>query len=185
MSSPPSSNAEENPPHFILVSQSPLPSGSTASRPSYKSFTHPVIEYHYADDLPHALLPQNPQEHVLVLDYDPTNATPPVAQSLSTDLAVLGVKATEAPASGPATDDSPNPKKNGQIYVIETTQIPSETLDEYDVDSGQAVISEFKQRNKILRAALEYPVPLRRDCHDILMANTSQASNELLGSILG
>ncbi|EKM60982.1 uncharacterized protein PHACADRAFT_247247 [Phanerochaete carnosa HHB-10118-sp] len=124
MSSPPSSNAEENPPYYILVSQSPLPSGSTASRPPYQSFTHPIIEYHYADDLPHALLPQNPQEHVLVLDYDPTSTISPVAQILSTELAVLSVKATAAPASGPATDDSPNPKKNGQIYVIETTQIP-------------------------------------------------------------
>ena len=127
MSSPPSSGAEEHPPHYILVSQSPLPSGPTTTRLPYKSFTHPLIEYHYADDLPHALLPQNPQEHVLVLDYDPTNATPPIAQSLSTDLAVLGVKATEAPASGSATDDNPNPKKNSQIYVIETTQIPLDT----------------------------------------------------------
>lgn len=124
MSSPPSSTAEENPPYYILVSQSPLPSGSAASRPPYKSFTHPIIEYHYADDLPHALLPQNPQEHVLVLDYNPANAAPPIAQILSTELAVLSVKATAAPASGPAIDDSPNPKKNGQIYVIETTQIP-------------------------------------------------------------
>lgn len=56
-------------------------------------------------------------------------------------------------------DDAPNPRKNNQMYVIETTQIPVDTPIEYDVDSGQALISEFKQRNTILRAVLEYPAP--------------------------
>ena len=70
------------------------------------------------------LLPQSPHEQVLILDYDPTNMTVPMAQSLSPDLAVLGVKVAEAPSS--TIDDNPNPRSNNYIYVIETTTKPSD-----------------------------------------------------------
>lgn len=126
MTSPPSSIGD-TPPYYVLVSQAPLQTTPSAAGPSFKSFGHPTIEYHYADDLPHALLPQSAQEHVLVLDYDPTNVTPPRAQSLSTELAVVGVQVADAPAASSTADDSPNPKKNSKIYVIETTAIPSDS----------------------------------------------------------
>ena len=126
MSSPPSSSPADSPPFYVLVSQTPLPSAASATGAACKSFSHPIIEYHYADDLPHALLPQSAQEHVLVLDYDPTTPAVTTAQSLSTDLAVLGVKVTDAPAASSTTDDAPIPKRNGKIYVIETTAVPAE-----------------------------------------------------------
>ena len=72
------------------------------------------------------LLPQSPHEQVLILDYDPANITAPVAQSLSPDLAVVGVNVAEAPAASSAIDDNPNPRSNSCIYVIETTNTPSE-----------------------------------------------------------
>ena len=164
MSSPPSSSAGDTPPHYVLVSQTPLVSTSTAPGPSFKSFSHPVIEYHYADDLPHALLPRSTQEHVLVLDYDSASASQPVAQSLSTDLAVLDVKVTDAPAASSVTDDAPIPRRNGKIYVIETTAVPSDVYvlsfhtiqhlssrgisrpEEQDFETVHTLISEFKQR---------------------------------------
>jgi hypothetical protein len=126
MSSPPSSSAGDTSPYYVLVSQTPVASSAATGGPSFKSFIHPVIEYHYADDLPHALLPQTAQEHVLVLDYDPTTGTVPIAHSLSTDLAVLGVKVTDVPAASSVTDDAPILKRNGKIYVIETTAVPSD-----------------------------------------------------------
>ena len=56
------------PPCYILVSHSPAtgsPSTATTS-----TLSHPEIEYHYADDSPHAFLPQYPGEHVVVLDFN-------------------------------------------------------------------------------------------------------------------
>lgn len=112
------------PPYYVLVSHAPLQTDQTATSASYTSFSHPTVEYHYADDLPHALLPRSPGEHVLVLDYDPHRVSPPVAQSLSTDLAVIGVKVTEAPGAATAEEEGP---RNNKIYVLETTTLPEDS----------------------------------------------------------
>lgn len=122
MSSPPSSEA---PPYYVLVSQAAPPAGSQSVGGVYKSFSHPIIQYHYADDHPHALLPQSPNEHVLVLDYDHSDLALPVAQSLSTELAVVGVRVTDAPATATATEDN-TAFRNNKMYVIETTAVPPE-----------------------------------------------------------
>ncbi|KIP12022.1 hypothetical protein PHLGIDRAFT_21318 [Phlebiopsis gigantea 11061_1 CR5-6] len=162
MSSPPSSLPGDHPPYYILVSQTPVASASTEPGPTYKSFSHPVIQYHYADDVPNMLLPQSPHEQVLILDYDPTNMTVPMAQSLSPDLAVLGVKVAEAPSS--TIDDNPNPRSNNYIYVIETTAKPTDlTPDIEDQDTVHSLLSRFKQRNAVLRATLEYPESRSQD----------------------
>ena len=120
MSSPPSSEA---PPYYVLVSQSASPAGPQPAGVVYKTFSHPIIEYHYADDDPHALLPRSANEHVLVLDYDHSDLVLPVAQSLSTDLAVVGVRVADAPATSTATEDN-TASRNNKMYVIETTAVP-------------------------------------------------------------
>ena len=109
------------PPYYVLVSHTlTLPSVAGTST----TFSHPTIEYHYADDSPHNLLPRSPDEHVLVLDYEPMASGTVPAQSLSQELAVKGVKVVDAPgASIAATEDGP---RNPKIYVIETSMTPQE-----------------------------------------------------------
>lgn len=77
---------------------------------------HPTIQYHYQDDSPLALLPQHPDEHVLVLDYDPDSTTQPTVQSLSKTLVTTGLRIEEAP--GAAAADA----KNDRMYIVETTE---------------------------------------------------------------
>lgn len=110
-----------DPPYYVLVSHTlTLPSVAGTST----AFSHPTIEYHYADDSPHNLLPRALDEHTLVLDYDPSCFVHPTAQSFSQELAVKGVKVADAPgASTAAVEDGP---KNTKIYVIETSVAPSE-----------------------------------------------------------
>ena len=120
MASSPTQNTSE-PPSYVLVSHA-LASSSVAG-PS-TTLSHATIEYHYADDSPHALLPRTPEEHVLVLDYDPTQVPLPTAQSLSPDLAVKGVKVVDAPGAGVAPDEGP---RNNKLYVIETSATPLQT----------------------------------------------------------
>jgi hypothetical protein len=100
------------PPHYILYSHSPL-----SAAPS-TSLGHPVIQYHYADDSPLALLPQAPDEHVLLLEFDPSSPSAPTAKSISRNIAVTGLKIAEAP--GAAAEENP---KNSTMYILETTTI--------------------------------------------------------------
>ncbi|KIK71202.1 hypothetical protein GYMLUDRAFT_132526, partial [Collybiopsis luxurians FD-317 M1] len=92
------------PPYYILFSTQPASSSTLG---------HPTIQYHYADDSPLALLPQHPDEHVLLLDYDP-NSQKPIVTSTSRTLAVTGVKIGEAPGAAVAED-----KRNDRMYIIE------------------------------------------------------------------
>lgn len=113
-----SAQLSSEPPYYVLISHSlPLPStvGPTTT------FSHPTIEYHYADDSPHNFLPRTPEEHVIVLDFDPSDSTAPTAQSLSLDLAVKGVKVADAPGASTTNEDGPMNKK---MYVIETSTSP-------------------------------------------------------------
>ena len=96
----------------------------TAPSTSYTTFSHPTVEYHYADDMPNALLPQSPGEHVLVLDYDPHRPMTPVAKSLSTNITVVGVKVAEAPGAPSPEEEGP---RNDKMYVLETATLPQET----------------------------------------------------------
>ena len=102
------------PPYYILFAHSPL----SSSTPGALSNTlgHPTIQYHYQDDSPLALLPQHPDEHVLVLDYDPDSTTQPTVQSLSKTLVTTGLRIEEAP--GAAAADA----KNDRMYIVETTE---------------------------------------------------------------
>ncbi|GLB36327.1 hypothetical protein LshimejAT787_0306150 [Lyophyllum shimeji] len=141
------------PPYYILFSHSSIAS-QNAGAPS-STLGHPTIQYHYANDSPLALWPQHPNEHVLVLDYDPTSNKPPTVQSMSNHLTVASLKVEEAPGAAAANENDP---KNDRMFIIDTT-----TSDAFaDVPTGDRksaydVLMQFKRRNAILRRALAYP----------------------------
>ncbi|KAI0348618.1 hypothetical protein BDW22DRAFT_109779 [Trametopsis cervina] len=131
MTSPSSQNSSE-PPFYILVSHSltaPFSAGPSTT------LSHPVIEYHFADDSPKDLLPRTPGEQVVVLDYDVSHSAVPTAQSFSPALAVKGVK----------------------MYVIETSIAPTESVEVDEHQSASAILAEFRQRNAAIRSILDYP----------------------------
>lgn len=101
-------------PFYVLCEHSAIHSG-----PPSNALAHPVIQYHYADDSPLALWQQHPNEHVLVLDYDPTTSQSTV-QSMSKDLAVVSLKIEEAPGAAAADGDG---TRSDRMYIIQTTAI--------------------------------------------------------------
>lgn len=109
------------PPFYILVSHSSLLNNSTTPSTSSTTLGHPSIQYHYADDSPLSLVPQTADEHVLVLDYNPTNMSSnvPTIKSISRSLAVTGVKVSEAPGATAAHDEL-KIKRNDKMYILET-----------------------------------------------------------------
>ncbi|KAI8995556.1 hypothetical protein BD414DRAFT_479880 [Trametes punicea] len=115
------SPASTAPPYYILIAHSQ--SLHNPAAPPCTSLSHPVIEYHYADDAPNTLLPQYPGEHVLVLDYDPARPGTPTVKSLSPDLAVSAVKVVDAPGAAVAGEPALN---NNSMYVITTTVKPTD-----------------------------------------------------------
>ncbi|TCD71241.1 hypothetical protein EIP91_011719 [Steccherinum ochraceum] len=142
------------PPYYVLVSHTPHANPSSAPPPTI--FSHPTIEYHYADDPPDNLLPRVPGEVVLVLEHHRSDddSSEYVGKSLTTELAVTSVRVTEAPGAG-AMDDG---GKNGNMYVLDTTVLPEEILEEEDYQSPQSILARFKQRNTVLRRVLDYPL---------------------------
>ncbi|THU94824.1 hypothetical protein K435DRAFT_724172 [Dendrothele bispora CBS 962.96] len=135
------------PPHYILFS-----SNSASST----ALGHPTIQYHYADDSPVSLLPQHPDEHVLLLTYDPNSSSSPSAVSTSRNVVVTGVKVEEAP--GAAAQEE---KHNDRMYIIETISNPADpkhsTQNTMEHQSPHSALAQFKQRNALLRRALAYP----------------------------
>ncbi|KAI0778107.1 hypothetical protein BD413DRAFT_506836 [Trametes elegans] len=141
-----------DPPYYILVAQSQALYNPAAPAPT--SLSHPVIEYHYADDAPNSLLPQRPGEHVLVLDYDPARPGTPSVKSLSPDLVVSAVKVADAPGAAVAGEPA---LRNNSIYVIETTTKLLDPPPEDDELPVHEVLARYKHRNAILRRILDYP----------------------------
>ena len=105
--------ATEHPPYYILVSH------NSALATTSAILSHPVIEYHYADDSPHSLLPQYKDERILVIDYDPSRSTPPTATSLSPDLSVTNVQVAAAAGAGGVDEEH-------KMYILETMTMPEE-----------------------------------------------------------
>ncbi|KAF9443709.1 hypothetical protein P691DRAFT_808450, partial [Macrolepiota fuliginosa MF-IS2] len=101
------------PPYYILVSHSSIDNAAPGAQSS--NFSHPIVQYQYQDDSTLPLLPQHPDEHVLILDYDPSAQNEPSVKSISPSLIVTGLKVDEAP--GAAVTDG----KNSHMFVIETT----------------------------------------------------------------
>ena len=109
-------------PYYVLVSpssqtQSPAATGSTTP-----VLNHPVLQYHYANDSPLSLLPRSPNEHVLVVDYDPLTPQCTRAQSISGSSAVTGIKVTEAPGAASAEGSA---GWCNNMFVLETTTFDS------------------------------------------------------------
>lgn len=114
---------ELEPPFYVLVAHTQLPSYSVAG-PGPTTLSHPTIQYHFADDPSHAILPSSDAETVIVLDYTSPAATP-VAESLRKALAVTGVKMSEAPGTAVGTKDG-DLKRNNKMYVVETMSLSEE-----------------------------------------------------------
>jgi len=144
------------PPYYILVSHSPLSTNTPGVLSN--ALGHPQIQYHYADDSPLALLPQTPNEHVLVLDYDPTIPTSPTAKSMSRNMVVTSVKVAEAPGAAADEDEL---KKNDKMYILETTTASDDNsnleVSQRERLAPEVILAQFKQRNAILRRALLFP----------------------------
>jgi hypothetical protein len=106
-----------DPPFYILCSSSPISAATVPGAPS-TTLGHPAIQYHYKDDSPFALLPQTPDEQILILDWDPNGApaSVPAVRSISRNVAVTAVRVAEAP--GAAAEDE---VRNDRMYIIETT----------------------------------------------------------------
>lgn len=136
---PPSVSVEmAHPPYYVLISHSTLSGTSQAI-----SFRHPTIQYHYSDDSPLSLLPQHPQEHVLVLNHDPQpSAAPPTVQSISKTLIVTRLKVEEAPGAAAAVGDHDG--KNDKMFIVETCTDDSTPHEERK--QPQAILAHFKYR---------------------------------------
>ncbi|KAH9898478.1 hypothetical protein C8Q73DRAFT_788658 [Cubamyces lactineus] len=149
-----------DPPYYVLIAHSQ--SLSNPAQPPSTSLSHPVIEYHYADDAPDSLLPRSPDEHVLVLDFDPARPGSPTVKSLSPDLAVSAVKVVDAPGAAVAGEPA---LSNNNMYVITTSSRPTESpLEDDEPPSVHEILARYKQRNAILRSILDYPnapIPLK------------------------
>lgn len=102
-------------PYFIMLSQSTMP--LAGENPSTASLVHPIIQYQFANDNPHDILPRHDGESVIILDYEPDKAAP-LVESASKNIAVTGIKVTDAPPSGALTDGET--RRNDNMFIIET-----------------------------------------------------------------
>jgi hypothetical protein len=107
-------------PYYIFVSNSSLLS-TTQAVPS-SLLLHPNIQYHYQDDSPLELLPRSEDEHVLVLDYDPTDLNQSSAKSISSNIAVTSLKVTDAPGAAASGSDE-FLSKNDKMYIVHTSTL--------------------------------------------------------------
>lgn len=105
------------PPYYILISHSSLSSPNQG--PLSNSLGHPIIQYHYSDDSPLSLLPQRPDECILVLDHDLQSSALPTVRSISENMVVTGLKVEEAPGAAVAVEADVG--KNDKMFIIETT----------------------------------------------------------------
>ncbi|KAF8213373.1 hypothetical protein K438DRAFT_1803868 [Mycena galopus ATCC 62051] len=138
-----------HPPFYIL---------STATGGA-SALVHPTIQYHYNDDPPLALIPQ-PNEQVLVLDYDPETSAPPTVQSISPSISVTGLRVEEAPGAAAAAVDE-GVARNDRMFIIETASAEDRPMDGSmsERKPPQTILAQFKQRNALLRRSLQYPNP--------------------------
>ena len=105
-----SQNAE--PPLYVLVAHSTLPTQNPSQ--SSSTLVDPVIQYHFADDDPRALLPDFPGETVIVLDYHPDFSEGFSAQVLSGNSVVTGVQVKDATSGGESIAN-----KNEKMHIID------------------------------------------------------------------
>jgi hypothetical protein len=109
-------------PHYILISSSSRaqPIGTTAA--AVPILSHPILQYHYANDRPLSLLPESGSEQVLLLDYDPLSPASTRMQSISGNAAITGIRVTDAPGAVSAEEDA---CWSSKMFVLETTTFES------------------------------------------------------------
>jgi len=115
-------NQQDKVPYYVLVSPSPQTQSPAATGSTTPVLNHPVLQYHYANDSPLSLVPRSPNEHVLVVDYDPLAPQCTRAQSISGSSAVTGIKVTEAPGARSAEGSA---GWSNSMFVLETTTFDS------------------------------------------------------------
>ena len=112
-------------PHYVLISSSsraqPTPVGAAAAA-AVPILSHPILQYHYANDRPLSLLPESAGEQVLLLDYDPLKPASTRVQSISGNAAITGIRVTEAPGAGSAEEEA---SVSSKMFVLETTTFDS------------------------------------------------------------
>ncbi|KAI0274693.1 hypothetical protein BC834DRAFT_849219 [Gloeopeniophorella convolvens] len=142
---------EHKAPYYVLVSSLSKTQPAATSGPTAAVLSHPVVQYHYANDSPLSLLPTSSDEQVLVLDYDPLNPSFTRAQSISGSSAITGIKVTDAPGAGSSDADA---QWSSKMFVLETTTFDSRVpTDERD---PRALLAQFKQSNAVIQQVLEY-----------------------------
>ncbi|KAF8271340.1 hypothetical protein EI94DRAFT_1720386 [Lactarius quietus] len=139
-------------PHYVLVSSSSRAQPTTAAAAAaVPILSHPILQYHYANDRPLSLLPKSGGEQVLLLDYDPVNPASTRVQNISGNAAITGIRVTDAPGAGSAEEDA---CWSGKMFVLETStfdsRVPAEDSD------PRAVLAQFKQNNAIIQQVLDY-----------------------------
>jgi len=115
---------------------------------------HPNVQYHYQDDSPLDLLPRSEDEHILVLDYDPSNLSQPSAKSISSNIAVTALKVTDVPG-GAASGSDELPNKNDKMYIIHTSTLSTGASATEDASAPHTILAKFKQRNAVIRQCIE------------------------------
>ena len=114
-------------PHYVLISTSSgaQPTAATAATTAAAAvpiLSHPILQYHYANDRPLSLLPESGGEQVLLLDYDPQSPASTRLQSISGNAAITGIRVTDAPGAGTAEEDA---CWSSKMFVLETTTFES------------------------------------------------------------
>ncbi|KAI5122585.1 hypothetical protein M0805_004801 [Coniferiporia weirii] len=151
-------STKPEPPFYLLLQHAPLAHTNNSPSSAPAVYSHPLVEYHFADDPPSALLPSSAAESVVVLDYDSCDF-PPVVQSLHASFAIVGVKVTDAPGAAAAVSrpgDEVLPRRNDKMFIIETIANGGDSVNEslYELDNPQITLAQFKERNEVLRKVL-------------------------------
>ncbi|KLO07572.1 hypothetical protein SCHPADRAFT_836480 [Schizopora paradoxa] len=144
-------------PYFIMLSQSTMP--LAGENPSTSSLVHPVIQYHFADDNPHDILPRYDGESVIILDYE-RGRVPPLVESASKNIAVTGIKVTDAPPSSVPSDGET--RRNDNMFIIETISDDVNKAHVSDAASSSLndprhILAQFRERNAVLKQVLDHP----------------------------
>ena len=109
-------------PHYVLISSSSRAQPTAATAAAVPILSHPILQYHYANDRPLSLLPESTDEQVLLLEYDPLSPASTRVQSISGNAAITGIRVTDAPGAGSAEEDA---CWSGKMFVLETTTFDS------------------------------------------------------------
>ena len=146
-------------PHYVLISSSSRVQPTAATTAAVPILSHPIVQYHHANDRPLSLLPESASEQVLLLDYDPLSPASTRVQSISGNAAITGIRVTDAPGAGSAEEDA---YWSSKMFVLETSTFESRFVQTpkqrcpglryfprrvpADDSDPRAVLAQFKQK---------------------------------------